>query len=172
MHWNHSVRWLLPVKLWGTPCISNPVVSRGLVFVDACTPCCLVCCLHSCASFDVFFLHLVSFVVLVVFGLGSSHLPALLLSLVSFAHGSSELVNQPMSSMPSLQIPSRGWLLTGVKLAEGYPLSCASFDVFFLHLVSFVVLVVFGLPSHLPALLLSSVSFDHGASEHDSTISQ
>ena len=29
MHWNHSVRWLLPVKLWGTPCISNPLINAG-----------------------------------------------------------------------------------------------------------------------------------------------
>jgi len=43
-----------------------------------------------------------------------SHLPALFLSSVSFDHGASELDNQP-----SLQIP--GWLLSGVKLAEGYP---------------------------------------------------
>jgi len=23
VHWNHTVRWLLPVKLWGMPCICN-----------------------------------------------------------------------------------------------------------------------------------------------------
>ena len=29
VHWNHSVRWLLPVKLWRMPCISNPSISAG-----------------------------------------------------------------------------------------------------------------------------------------------
>ena len=28
MHWNHSVRWLLPVKLWRMPCISNPSILK------------------------------------------------------------------------------------------------------------------------------------------------
>jgi len=26
VHWNHSGRWLLPVKLWRMPCISNPSI--------------------------------------------------------------------------------------------------------------------------------------------------
>ena len=69
MHGYHSVRWLLPVKLWRMPCISNPVVfvvwclwmlALLVVWFVACTPALL--------SMS-FFLRLVSFVVLVVFGL-------------------------------------------------------------------------------------------------------
>jgi len=56
----------------------------------------------------------------------SSHLHALLLSSVSFAQcqqSANDFVSETLSletisSMPSLQIPSRGWLLSGIKLAE------------------------------------------------------
>jgi len=81
VHWNHSVRWLLPVKLWRMPCISNPVVfvvwclwmlALLVVWFGACTP-----ALHSMSSSCVWFrsLSLWSSAFSV-----SSHLPALLLS--------------------------------------------------------------------------------------------